>query len=114
MGLINNDNFIASNGVQKIGTYLSFSQETLYLRKNPSPPPVSPPPPVPIKQTYNVYGNYRIFWDKEAKDAGKTYIELRTITAMITEDDLGSNLYQILYAELKKSYPNCTDDLTLF
>jgi hypothetical protein len=114
MGLINNDNFIASNGVQKIGSYLSFSQETIYLRKNPPPPAVSPPPPVPLKQTYNIYGNYRVFWDKEAKDTGKQYIELRTITAMITEDELGSNLYQILYAELKKIYPNYTDDLLIF
>lgn len=114
MGIINQDQFIAANGVQKVGTYISFSRETIYLRKNPSPPPVSPPPPVPIKQTYQLYGNYRIFWDKDAKDTGKGYIELRNIATTITEDDLGSNLYQILYVELKKMYPNSVDDLVSF
>lgn len=114
MGLINNDNFIASSGVQKTGTYISFYQETLYVRKNPPPPIVSPQPVEPLKQTYNVSGNYRIFWDKEAKLTGKIHIELRMISATVTEDQLSSNLYVVLYEELKKIYPNSTDDLIVF
>jgi hypothetical protein len=145
MGLINNDAFEASNGVQKSGTYISFNNETLYLRKlNPVPsvpmPPAPLPPapapttdssststdssssssssdPVPVvpvpEKKYAVNANYRIFWDKAARDAGKSFMELRSVSAEVPESALTTNLYEVLYNELKKQYPNSVDELTV-
>jgi hypothetical protein len=112
MGLINNDTFTASNGVQKTGTYISFNNETIYLRKGTASAYMMPPTSVPVTDdTYMVNANYRVFWDKEAKDAGKSFIELRNVSAVVTLAQLDSNLYGILYEELKKQYPNTVDDL---
>ena len=189
MGIINNDVFEAGNGVQKVGTYISFNNETLYLRKTgayitilvpapapaglsgpsgpsgpsapvelsgasgasgpsadlsgpsgPSAPvdlsgasgpsgpsaPVAAPvvapvavavaaavavPSVPKKEAlYQVNANYRIFWDKDAKDAGKSFMELRSVSTQIPESELESNLYSKLYDELKKQYANSVDE----
>jgi len=96
MGLINHDIFESSNGVQKADSYMSFNNETLYLRK--------------ANGAYSVHANYRIFWDKAAKDAGKSFLELRNISAQVSEADLANNLYGVLYAELKKQYPNAVDE----
>ena len=96
MGLINHDVFESSNGVQKADSYMSFNNETLYLRK--------------ANGAYSVHANYRIFWDKAARDAGKSFLELRNISAQVSEADLANNLYGVLYAELKKQYPNAVDE----
>ena len=137
MGLINNDVFEASNGVQKSGTYISFNNETLYLRKlnNPTPAlpqPVVPPTPVdasdgssssssssssdPVpapEKKYSVNANYRVFWDKAARDGGKSFMELRSVSAEVPESALTSNLYEVLYGVLKTQYPNSVDELTV-
>ena len=123
MGLINNDVFEASNGVQKTGTYISFNNETLYLRKASvfQPAVVVPAPsssgsssvePNTQPKQYSVNANYRIFWDKAARDAGKSFMELRSVSALVSESDLTSNLYAVLYAELKKQYLNTQDELS--
>jgi len=96
MGLINHDVFESSNGVQKADSYMSFNNETLYLRK--------------ANGAYSVHANYRIFWDKAARDAGKSFLELRNVSAQVSEADLANNLYGVLYAELKKQYPNAVDE----
>ena len=114
MGLINNDSFTASNGVEKVGTYISFNNETIYLRKSfPAMglPAVNGAAAEPAKDTYMVNANYRVFWDKAAKDAGKSFIELRNVSASITSEQLNGNLYAVLYEELKKQYTNCEDEL---
>lgn len=114
MGLINNDSFTASNGVEKVGAYISFNNETIYLRKvSPSMyPPVGPAgQPTDSSKTYMINANYRIFWDKAAKDAGKSFIELRNVSTSISEEQLAGNLYAYLYEELKKQYPNTEDEL---
>ena len=54
--------------------------------------------------------NYRIFWDKGARDAGKSFIELRSVTAEVTESQLQLNLYEVLYAKLRNCYPNSKDE----
>jgi hypothetical protein len=102
MGLINNDLFVAWNGVEKSGTYVSFSAEAITLHQKRAATAESP-------ATYNVHANYRIFWDKAAKDAGKTFMELRRVEITVTEAELSANLYGLLYAELKKTYPNAVD-----
>lgn len=118
MGLINHDSFTASNGVEKTDTYISFNNETIYLRK--MLPPANMYPSMPPggqgfdpSKPYVINANYRIFWDKTAKDAGKSFIELRNITANISEEQLAGNLYAILYDELKTLYPNSEDELSM-
>ncbi len=114
MGIINNDVYECSNGVQKAGTYISFATETLYLVQNypgtliPMPDQAFPSSPDP---SYNVRANYRIFWDQAAREAGKSFIDLKSISATLTKEQLNSNIYEILYEELKKIYPNTSDEL---
>ena len=106
MGIINNDVYVCSNGVQKAGTYLSFATETLYVVQNYNMGAATNAP-----QTYNVRANYRIFWDLDCRQAGKSFIDLKSITANLTMDQLNNNIYSVLYGELKNLYPNCVDEL---
>jgi len=95
MGLINNDVYVASNGVEKVGTYISFATETLYLRQaslNPT--------------SYSVNANYRIYWDQECREMGKSFIDLKSVSANLTAEQLNGNLYEALYDALKVVYPN--------
>ena len=101
MGIINHDTFIASNGIEKNNTYISFNNETLYLKK------------LNMSNIYNVNANYRVYWDKSARDNQKTFIELISITMQISENQLSSSLYTLLYEELKKKYINITDDIDI-
>jgi hypothetical protein len=97
MGLINNDVYVASNGVEKVGTYISFATETLYLRQNSV---------ISGAQTYSVNANYRIYWDQECREMGKSFIDLKSVSANLTADQLNGNLYEALYDALKVIYPN--------
>ena len=97
MGLINNDVYVASNGVEKVGTYISFATETLYLRQNSV---------VSGDQTYSVNANYRIYWDQECREMGKSFIDLKSVSANLTAAQLNGNLYEALYDALKLIYPN--------
>ena len=97
MGLINNDVYVASNGVEKVGTYISFATETLYLRQNSV---------VSGDQTYSVNANYRIYWDQECREMGKSFIDLKSVSANLTSAQLNGNLYEALYDALKLIYPN--------
>jgi hypothetical protein len=74
----------------------------------PSEPaqPVAPAEPEPV---YSVHANYRVFWDKAARDAGKAFLELRSVSTEVTESQLQHNLYEVLYAKLRESYVNCED-----
>ena len=126
MGLINNDVYETATGVQKVGSYVSFTNEVLYLNKNNSSGPFpstsgsnlfpspfggfgkAPVPSVP-SDLYTVRANYRVFWDKDARDAGKSFIELKSVSMTISSETLSENLYTCLYSELKKLYPNSSD-----
>ncbi len=101
MGLINNDNYISANGVQKVGTYISFNNETLYLTKSQTEGGAR----------YTVRANYRIFWDKQARDENKTFLELKSVSTEITEAELNNSLYTVLYTKLKTIYTNATDEI---
>ena len=100
MGLINLDNYVCSNGVQKTDTYISFANETLYIRQASA---------VDGTMTYTVSANYRIFWDEAARNSGLSFIDLKSIMTTIPQDKLPSNMYACLYEELKKIYPNTVD-----
>jgi hypothetical protein len=106
MGIINNDVYECSNGVQKAGTYISFATETIYLVQNYSDMSSSS-----SDRNYNARANYRVFWDQAAREAGKTFIDLKSINVILTAEQLNSNIYQIMYEELKKIYPNTSDEL---
>ena len=113
MGIINNDVYECSNGVQKAGTYISFATETIYLVQNylgllaPMPDQTFPPS---SERSYNVRANYRIFWDQAAREAGKSFIDLKSINVTLTAEQLNSNIYERMYEELKKIYPNTSDE----
>jgi len=113
MGIINNDIYVCANGVQKAGTYISFATETIYVTQNyggmmPSMPGQGSTLPV---SGYNVRANYRVFWDQDCREAGKSFIDLKSINVTITADQLDTNIYSVLYAELKNVYPNTSDEL---
>jgi hypothetical protein len=97
MGIINNDSFEANNGVQKTGTYISFSGEVITLRK--------------YTEGYYISSRYRVFWDKAARDAGKMFIDVGSLDVQIPDTDLNNNLYTILYNKLKTIFTNTTDEL---
>ena len=99
MGLINNDNYVASNGVEKVGTYLSFAFETLYLRQSGP-------------GQYSVNANYRVYWDQACREAGKPFMDLRSLSTSLSKEALETNLYGVMYNALKELYPNCSDELT--
>ena len=113
MGIINNDVYECSNGVQKAGTYISFATETIYLVQNYSGM-ITPMPNQSVlplsERNYNARANYRIFWDQAAREAGKSFIDLKSVNVTLTAEQLDSNIYQIMYEELKKIYPNTSDE----
>lgn len=106
MGLINNDTYTCSNGVQKAGTYVTLATETIYLTQANSDPTIPA-----AQRTYNVRANYRIYWDEECRNMGKSFIDLQSVNAQLTATQLDSNLYGSLYAALKVTYPNTSDAL---
>lgn len=111
MGLINNDNYTAANGVQKIGTYIAFSNETLYVSQASSVPAMQVDPATPATEPmYSVRANYRVYWDKEARDSGKGFIDLQMVSTVIPLSQMSNNPYVILYDVLKSMYPNATDE----
>jgi hypothetical protein len=112
MGIINNDVYTCANGVEKAGTYISFAAETIYISQNYGN--MMPMPNQNMSSApsgYNVRANYRIFWDQDCRDAGKSFIDLKSVNVNITADQLQNNIYALLYDELKMVYPNTSDEL---
>jgi hypothetical protein len=101
MGLTNLDNYVCANGVQKTSTYISFANETLYVRQGPVDENGLP--------TYTVNANYRVFWDQAAREAGLSFIDLKSVNACLSEEMLNNNMYGCLYEALKQIYPNTMD-----
>jgi hypothetical protein len=97
MGLINNDIYMASNGCEKKGTYISFNNEHVYIYK--------------YNNDYAVTANYRIYWDKSARNVNKQYMDSYSVLVNIKESQLNQNPYTILYSELKRKYVNSDDDM---
>jgi hypothetical protein len=99
MGLMNNDNYVASNGVQKVGTYISFHNEQLYLRQ------------AQMSGTYSLSANYRVYWDEATCMAELQPIDLKNVNTLVTSAQLNNNLYETLYDVLKTTYPNTNNVL---
>jgi hypothetical protein len=108
MGLINNDVYVCSNGAQNTGTYVSFATETLYISQAAYGlyPYMNPSSQVP---SYNVRANYRVYWDCQCRMTGMSFIDLKSISVILTSDQLNTNMYSALYAALKLQYTNTTD-----
>ena len=106
MGLINNDVYSCASGVQKVGTYISFGTETVYLCQSSSDPSVPS-----ADRKYNVRANYRVYWDKDCRSANKPFLDLQSVSTQLTAAQLETNLYGALYEALKVTYPNCSDEL---
>lgn len=106
MGLINNDVYSCANGVQKAGTYISFGTETVYLCQASSDPSVPA-----ADRKYNVRANYRVYWDKDCRNANKPFLDLQSVSTQLSAAQLETNLYGALYEALKVIYPNCSDEL---
>ena len=106
MGLINNDVYSCANGVQKAGTYISFGTETVYLCQASSDPSIAA-----ADRKYNVRANYRVYWDKDCRNANKPFLDLQSVSTQLTAAQLETNLYGALYEALKVVYPNCSDEL---
>jgi hypothetical protein len=100
MGLINNDVYTATNGVQKSGTYISFGNDKVSMHKSVSKTGVV---------TYAIRSNAHIYWDNPTRIAGKVSLASQTISTTLTADQLSGNLYGYLYAQLKTMYKNTTD-----
>jgi len=113
MGLINNDVYTASNGVQKTGAYICFANETLYLTQQGFIGAVPSSDASSSEPVYHIRANYRIFWDKEARDSGKGFIDLQSVSTTVPRSQLSSSLYERLYDVLKETYPNSVDELTV-
>ena len=113
MGLINNDVYTASNGVQKTGAYICFANETLYLTQQGFIGAVPSSDASSSEPVYHIRANYRIFWDKEARDSGKGFIDLQSVSTTVPRSQLSSSLYERLYDVLKQTYPNSVDELTV-
>jgi len=58
---------------------------------------------------YSIQTDVEVFLNKEAKLNLKEPMLKNPITFSI--DKLGDNIYEFLYFEMKKTYPNYTDDL---
>jgi len=101
MGILNLDNYVASNGVQKTGVYISFANETIYVRQAYNSTAANP--------VYTVNANYRIFWDQQSRESNLTFIDLKSVNACVSQNMLAESMYACLYAELKKIYPNYQD-----
>jgi hypothetical protein len=101
MGLINNGTYIATNGCEKKGTYISFNNEQVYIYKYNKD-----------SVQYTVTANCRIYWDKSTRNSNKHHIDSQSILVNITESQLNQNPYTILYSVLKQKFPNSEDDIT--
>ena len=101
MGLTNNDIYIASNGAQQAGTYISFANENIYLRQSTSN--ISS---VQVVTGYTVSANYRVYWNQACRDNGLPFLDIKPISTTINVANLNSNLYTTLYNVLQVQYPN--------
>ena len=101
MGLINPDTWTTYQGVQKQGTYVSFADEMIHITKSSVD--------ASGNTVFTVNGRYRIFWDQATRLAGRPAIDMGNASVQVT--DLTQNVYGALYAHIKLTMPNATNEL---
>lgn len=99
MGIINHDSIQTDSGITITDTYISFHYETIFTKK------IDP-------NNYQIFTNYKIFLNLEAKDTGKAPIAQYPISTNITKEQLDANIFSYLYDALKVIYPNSTDEIS--
>ena len=104
MGLINNDVYTASNGVQFTGGYISFASETLYLRQSFNPNGS-------VGSGYTLNANYRVYWNQGCREKGLSFVDLKAVSISCSSSELNNNSYSLLYDELKRVYPNTSNEV---
>jgi len=97
MGLINGESFENPYGVDVSNTYISLGDNEIHIRKEDGK--------WYLEANYNVWHSKEVrFADKPAYDGGGIRIEL-------TDDNVGSNVFTLVYTEIKKTYTVTSDDL---
>ena len=97
MGIIINDTITLNNGLTASTIYCSFGDDEIFIKKN--------------NGEYYIEGHYKIWFNKDYRTDGKHFLDTGMILVKITSNDLSSNLYTLMYNELKTNYTSTTDDL---
>ena len=102
MGLINKDVFQNRYGQEIYNTYISLGDNSIEIRKESE-----------MNQNDNaIYILTAVFntWlSKESRDNGKIPFSTHMVSKTLSSDQITSNIYNILYTEVKKKYSNTTD-----
>ena len=110
MGIIIGDTITLNNGLTVTNTYCSFGNSKISLRKNINNTYDSSGNIV-SNINYTLYCNYCIWINKTYRLNNNVILESYNINKDITSSDLNTNLYSILYTEIKSKYTSTTDDI---
>lgn len=83
------------NGVQVSNVYMSFFQENIVIQS------------VPAANNFMITSSYRVFADPSKQQGSDIRVPLILV---LSQDQVSSHPYTYLYAELKKLYPDSTDN----
>ena len=97
MGIINKDIFVSQYGQSVTDTYISLGNNSIELRKEDN--------------KYLLLGVFNVWLSKSARETNKSSFKSIIIHKELTSDEIISNIYGMLYSELKKKYTNTTDDI---
>ena len=106
MGIINKDVFTTRYGLELTNTYISLGNNNIELRKERETDVDDN-----IIEKYTLTGIFDIWLSKEFKNKGKNPFTSYVIHKVLSTNEITTNLYNILYADLKKKYTNTIDDL---
>lgn len=96
MGLINHSDYILSNGISLIDTYICISSSPVRVSKVGN-------------GSYSVNVNYVVFLNQDAKTENKNTLDNIGFQFQITENELSQNIYNLAYQQLKIIYPVYSD-----
>ena len=100
MGIIIGDTINLSNGLTVANAYGSFGNNEIRLSKNEND-----------NTQYILESHYNIWVNKDNRTNNKSIIDAGNIRKTLTVSELSSNLYSILYTEIKSKFTSTTDDL---
>jgi len=100
MGIIINDTITLNNGLTASTIYCSFGEGEIRIEKNRD-----------NTSEYDISGHYTIWVSKDFRTNDKPCLDAGNISLKVTSSDLNSNIYTLLYNELKTKYTSTTDEL---
>lgn len=95
MAITNNDAYVTPQNVSITGAYMTFGTRRVLMTKDGS--------------DYIIGGICCVYKDQTAKDTGFMCLKEFKVEKTIAVGDLTSNLYTVLYDELKLTYTNSVD-----